>query len=117
MFGLRRDKKPRIVIATTPRPIPLLRELIRRPDVHVTKGKTSDNAANLAETFMSAIVSRYEGTRLGREKLNAEILDDCPGALWSRDLIESCRIPRGAEPDMRRIVVGVDPAISASETQ
>jgi len=115
-FGLRMGKKPRIVIATTPRPIPILKELIQRPDTHVTKGATSDNADNLAPTFLEAIVSRYQGTRLGRQELSAEILDDCPGALWSRDLLEACRIPRGTEPAMRRIVVAIDPAVSVSET-
>ena len=115
-FGLRLGKKPRICVTTTPRPVPLLKELIQRPDVHVTKGKTSDNAENLAETFLSAIVGRYEGTRLGRQELDGDILDDVPGALWSRDLIESCRVAKGEEPAMRRIVVAIDPAVSVSET-
>ena len=116
MFGLRLGKKPRVLVTTTPRPIPLLKELIKRPDVHIVKGKTSDNASNLAETFLSAIVNRYEGTRLGRQELDGDILDDTPGALWSRDLIEHCRIPKGTEPAMRRIVVAIDPAVSVSET-
>ncbi|WGJ16139.1 terminase family protein [Methylocapsa sp. D3K7] len=116
MFGLRLGKKPRALITTTPRPIKILKELIARPDVHVTKGKTSDNAANLAPTFLSAIVSRYEGTRLGRQELDGDILDDNPGALWSRDLIEKTRIPKAEQPEMTRIVVAIDPAVSVSET-
>lgn len=88
----------------------------KTPGLHVTKGKTSDNAANLAPTFLSAIVSRYQDTRLGRQELDGDILDDCPGALFSRDLIEACRIPKGTEPAMRRIVVAIDPAVSVSET-
>jgi predicted phage terminase large subunit-like protein len=116
MFGLRVGKKPRCCITSTPRPLPLLKELIARPDVHVTKGKTSDNAANLAETFLTAIVSRYAGTRLGRQELDGDILDDVPGALWSRDMMEACRIPKGTEPPMCRIVVAIDPAVSVSET-
>jgi phage terminase large subunit-like protein len=115
-FGLRLGKKPRCCVTSTPRPIKLLKELIARPDVHVTKGKTSDNAANLAETFLTAIVSRYQGTRLGRQELDGDILDDVPGALWSRDMVEACRIPKGTEPPMRRIVVAIDPAISVTET-
>jgi phage terminase large subunit-like protein len=115
-FGLRLGKKPRCCVTSTPRPIKLLKELITRPDVHVTKGKTSDNAANLAETFLTAIVSRYAGTRLGRQELDGDILDDVPGALWSRDMIEACRITKGTEPSMRRIVVAIDPAISVTET-
>ena len=116
MFGLRLGRKPRVCVTTTPRPIPLLKELILRPDVHVTKGRTSDNASNLAETFLTSIVSRYQGTRLGRQELDGDILDDVPGALWSRDMIEACRIPKGTEPPMRRIVVAIDPAISMTET-
>jgi len=116
MFGLRLGKKPRVCVTTTPRPIPLLKELIQRHDVHITRGKTSDNAANLAETFLTAIVSKYAGTRLGRQELDGDILDDVPGALWTRDMIEACRIPKGTEPPMRRIVVAIDPAISVTET-
>jgi len=115
-FGLRLGKKPRCCVTSTPRPIKLLKELIARPDVHVTKGKTADNSSNLAETFLTAIVSRYAGTRLGRQELDGDVLDDVPGALWSRDLLEACRIPRGTEPAMRRIVVAIDPAVSVSET-
>ncbi|SFK83484.1 DNA-packaging protein [Methylocapsa palsarum] len=114
-FGLRLGAKPRICVTTTPRPLKLLKSLIARPDVHVTKGKTSDNASNLAPTFLSAIVTRYEGTRLGRQELNGEILSDVQGALWSRDLVEETRIQKGSEPPMRRVVVAVDPATSVGE--
>ena len=80
-FGLRLGKKPRQVITTTPKPIKLLKELVKRDgqDVVVSRGRTADNAANLAPSFLSQIVSRYEGTRLGRQELNAEILEDVPG--------------------------------------
>jgi predicted phage terminase large subunit-like protein len=116
MFGLRLGKKPRALISTTPKPIKILKDLIARPDVHVTKGKTLDNADNLAPTFLTSIVARYQGTRLGRQELEGEILDDNPGALWSRDLIEKTRIPAGEHPELRRIVVAVDPAVSVSES-
>ena len=66
-FTMRRGRRPRQVITTTPKPIPLLRSLLKRDDVVVTRGKTRDNAANLAPTFFQTIVSRYEGTRLGRK--------------------------------------------------
>jgi predicted phage terminase large subunit-like protein len=117
-FGLRLGKHPRQLITTTPKPIKLLRELLKRAgkDVVVTSGTTYDNRENLAETFFSQIVRAYEGTRLGRQELNAELLEDTPGALWSRDLIESGRRAEGEIPPMRRIVVAVDPAISVSET-
>ena len=115
-FGLRLGKKPRQVITTTPKPIKLLKELVKRDgqDVVVTRGRTSDNAANLAPSFLSQIVARYEGTRLGRQELNAELLEDTLGALWSRDLLEEGR--REKTPSMRRIVVAIDPAVSVSES-
>jgi predicted phage terminase large subunit-like protein len=80
------------------------------------KGRTSDNSANLPPSFLADITNRYQGTRLGRQELDGDILDDVPGALWSRDMIEAARIPKGTEPAMRRIVVAIDPAISVSET-
>ncbi len=93
-FGLRLGKTPQQVITTTPQSrLNLLKELVRRDgqDVIVTRGRTSDNAANLAPSFLSQIVARYEGTRLGRQELNAELLEDVQGALWNRDLIEEVR--------------------------
>ena len=116
-FGLRIGKRPRQVITTTPKPIKLLRALVKRggQDVVVTRGRTDDNAANLAASFFSQIVSRYEGTRLGRQELDAELLEDMPGALWTRDLIEEGRRTKADIPPMRRIVVAIDPAISIGE--
>jgi phage terminase large subunit-like protein len=107
--------KARGVATTTPRPIKLLRELIKRNgnDVAVTKGTTYDNLHNLSPAFRAQIIAQYEGTRLGRQELNAEILDDVPGALWTRNLIEQQRVTKA--PDMRRIVVAVDPAASNTE--
>ena len=116
MFGLRLGKRPRAIVTTTPRPLPLLKALLKRDgqDVVVTRGRTSDNAANLAPSFLSQIVARYEGTRLGRQELNAELLEDVQGALWTRDLLEEVR--RDKAPSMRRTVVAIDPAISVSES-
>lgn len=103
------------VATTTPRPIKLIRDLVERSenDVHVTKGTTYDNLHNLAPAFRQQIIQQYEGTRLGRQELNAEILDDVPGALWTRGLIEKQRIKQA--PSLRRIVVSVDPAASNTE--
>jgi predicted phage terminase large subunit-like protein len=117
-FGLRLGKRPRQVITTTPRPIKLLREVIKRNgrDVVVTRGSTYDNRDNLAPSFFSQIVRQYEGTRLGRQELNAELLEDVQGALWTRDLIEEGRRDKASLPPMRRIVVAIDPAVSVSET-
>jgi predicted phage terminase large subunit-like protein len=116
-FGLRIGRKPRQVITTTPKPIKLLKELVKRDgkDVVVTRGRTTDNAQNLAPSFLSQIVSRYEGTRLGRQELNAELLEDTPGALWTLDLIEQGRRTQAAVQSTKRIVVAIDPAISVSE--
>jgi phage terminase large subunit-like protein len=110
-FGLRLGRKPRQVVTTTPKPIKLLKELVKRDgqDVVVTRGRTSDNAANLAPSFLSQIVARYEGTRLGRQELNAEILEDVAGALWTRAMIDKAREPVTL-PDMVRVVVAIDPS-------
>ena len=111
MFGLRLGKRPRAIVTTTPRPIGLLRALLNRKDqdVAVTRGRTSDNAANLAQNFLSEIVSRYAGTRLGRQELDAELLDDTPGSLWNCQIIDRAR-EQVIMPDMQRVVVAVDPS-------
>jgi len=115
MLALRIGKNPQCTVTTTPKPTKLLRELIAREgqDVVISRCSTFDNAANLAPTFLSAIVSRYEHTRLGRQELYAELLEDVPGALWQRDWIEETRVD--CAPDPQRIVIGVDPATSTSE--
>jgi phage terminase large subunit-like protein len=87
-FGLRLGARPQAIIATTPRPIPVLKQIIRQPGTVITRGTTFENRSNLAESFLSQVVSRYEGTRLGRQELSAEILDDIPGALWTRAVID-----------------------------
>lgn len=114
MFGLRLGERPRVAIATTPRPTPLIRDLIKDDTTHVTKGSTYDNVANLAPSFFNQIVRKYEGTRLGRQELLAEILDDVPGALWKRELFDNNRVTKA--PDLVSVVVGVDPHASTGET-
>jgi phage terminase large subunit-like protein len=111
MFGLRLGKHPRWLVTTTPRPSKLLKELLAREgkDVVVTRGSTFENAANLAPPFLEAIRARYEGTRLGRQELNAELLEDVQGALWTRDMIERARFT-GTVPNLRRVVVAIDPS-------
>lgn len=113
-FGLRLGEKPRQVVTTTPRPIPLLKEILAAPTTAVTRGSTKDNAANLAPSFLAQIVAKYEGTRLGRQELNAEILDDLPGALWTRDAIDQARVKQA--PEMQRMVVAVDPSGTKGES-
>jgi phage terminase large subunit-like protein len=112
-FGLRLGGNPRCLVATTPRPTKLIRELLAREghDVAITRGSTYENRANLAPGFFAQVIRKYEGTRLGRQELNAEILDDVPGALWSRARIEETRWPVHRNvPELIRIVVAIDPA-------
>lgn len=115
MFGLRLGKHPRWLATTTPKPIKLLKELLTREgkDVVVTRGSTFENEANLAGPFLTAIRKRYEGTRLGRQELNAELLSDTPGALWQLDWLDKGRVARA--PELKRIVVAIDPAVSNNE--
>jgi len=117
-FGLRLGGNPRCLVATTPRPTKLIRELLAREghDVAITRGSTYENRANLAPGFFAQVIRKYEGTRLGRQELNAEILDDVPGALWSRARIEETRWPVHRNvPELIRIVVAIDPAVSSGE--
>lgn len=113
-FGLRLGEHPRQILTTTPRPLTLLKKMLVDPYVVVTKGRTYDNKDNLAETFMHQIEDRFGGTRLGRQELEGEILDDIPGALWQRSGIDVNRL--GEAPlDMERVIVAVDPAASSTE--
>lgn len=112
-FGLRLGMDPRVVATTTPRPIPFILELLESRTTHVTVGSTYDNVANLADAFIEKIIAKYEGTRLGRQELYAEILTEVPGALWKREVIEQYRVRR--MPALARVVVAVDPAASDSE--
>jgi phage terminase large subunit-like protein len=106
-LGLRLGTRPQIIATTTPRPIPLLRQLLADPGTVVTRGSTYENTVNLAHTFKERILARYEGTRLGRQELYAELLADTAGALWTRLLLEQTRVRQ--VPPLRRIVVGLDP--------
>lgn len=112
-FGLRLGARPRQVMTTTPRPMPLLKRLLGDEQTVVTRASTHANRANLADGFFRAIISRYEGTRLGRQELEAELIEDNPDALWSRETVERARLTR-APGDFTRIVVGVDPPASGS---
>src|SRR6202051_4070459 len=106
MFGMRLGADPRTVVTTTPRPAKLIRGLGRDPTCVVTRGSSYENRANLAGASLQQIIKKYEGTRLGRQELNAELLDDVPGALWSRALIEETRWPVHRNiPDLGRIGV------------
>ena len=112
-FGLRLGENPRQVVTTTPRPIRLLKHLLDDASCTVTRAATAQNAANLAPAFLETIVARYRGTRLGRQELDAEILEDRPDALWPRALIEKCRVNTHLPLD--RIVVAVDPPVTSGK--
>jgi predicted phage terminase large subunit-like protein len=113
-FGLRLGDKPQAVVTTTPRPTALIRALLKRPDIYKTSGNTFENT-NLAESALATYRQRYEGTRLGRQELYAEILDDVQGALWSYGQIEKLRTNKEMLPEFSRVVVAIDPAMSVSE--
>lgn len=117
MMGMRLGRCPQVVATTTPRPVPLVRRLLAREgrELVVTRGRTADNAANLAVGFVDAMQRDYGGTRLGRQELDGELIEEVEGALWSRALIERCRVrhvPRAEGGDaaaLVRVVVAVDP--------
>lgn len=114
MLGLRLGADPRTVVTTTPRPIPIVKRILEDKTTHFTKGSTYDNAANLPAHFLDTILSKYKGTRLGEQEIYAEILDDVPGALWRRADIEVDRI-RQRPVELDRIVVAIDPAVTADK--
>ncbi len=120
---LRLGDRPRVVVSTTPRPIDILRGdgqsgrrlgIMRMRDTVITRGSTFDNSSNLSPTFLETVKARYDGTRLGRQELYAEVLEDIEGALWKHALIENSR--RTIVPELERIVVAVDPSGSAKRT-
>ncbi len=112
-FGLRLGRHPQVVATTTPLPVGVIRDLLVDPRCVVVRGTTFDNAANLSASALQALKDRYEGTRLGRQELHGEVLDDVPGALWQRAWIDASRVD--AAPLCSRIVVAVDPAVTGGE--
>ncbi|SEH26456.1 Large terminase phage packaging protein [Methylobacterium sp. 275MFSha3.1] len=106
-FGLRLGARPRNLVTTTPRPVPLIRRLLADPRTVVSRARTHDNAAHLAPDFLQQVVGRYAGTRLGRQELDGELIADRDDGLWTRAALEAGRL--AAAPDLGRIVVAVDP--------
>ena len=117
-FCLRLGKHPQICVTTTPKPTKLVRDILKNPKTVVTYGSTFDNSANLASTYIEAVKIQYEGTRLGRQELYAEVLDEASGALWNRQLLSTCEVevdnPVEFAQTLARVVVAVDPAVSAN---
>jgi phage terminase large subunit-like protein len=106
-FTMRRPD-PRVLVTTTPKPIAVLRDIIADSSTVITRGATLDNASNLDPKFLERMRARYEGTRLGRQELNAELLDDVPGALWTRTMCDDAKVSQ--HPRLQRVVVAVDPS-------
>ena len=114
MFGLRLGEDPKCTITTTPKPTKLVKSLLARRRTCVTRGTTFENKANLAEAAIQQLEERYGGTRLGRQELYAEVLEDVEGALWNYKMVEDERMKMDEVPEMQRVVVGIDPAVTHS---
>ena len=115
-MGLRLGDDPKCIIGTTPRPLPLIRELLKSPTTIVSRGTSYENRDNLAESWFTDIITKYEGTRLGRQELEAEILEDMPGSLWTLLQLDTNRVQPEAKPEMRRITINIDPSGSGPDS-
>ena len=122
-MGLRKGARPQSILTTTPRPLRFLRELIKDPYTVLTTGSSYENKANLTGSWFTRLERKYEGTRLGRQELHAEIIDDNPYALWKLSQIDAARIHKDpisgkyspSLPGWKRIVVAVDPPVKTGE--
>jgi len=117
MFGFRKGN-PKAVVTTTPKPTPMIKDMMVTKGVVITKGNSYENRANLADVFFDTVIKRYEGTRLGQQEIHAEILEDTPGALWTYDIISEnrCSYEKFKEIDLVKVAVAIDPAVSAKVT-
>jgi phage terminase large subunit-like protein len=108
MMGMRKGEMPRVLVTTTPRPVPLMAKVEAVPGCAMTVGRTPDNP-HLPLTYVTAMIAQYGGTRLGRQELDGELLDDVEGAMWTRALVEACRVDAARVGKPVRVVIGVDP--------
>lgn len=116
MLGLRLGKNPKVYCTTTPLPTKWMKELLKAEDTVVVRVSTYVNLDNLAAPFRKTVLSKYEGTRLGRQELHGEILEDIEGALWTMKMIEDTRVKQAyTAEDMDRIIIGIDPAGTSSK--
>jgi phage terminase large subunit-like protein len=119
-YALRGGDNPKVLVTTTPRPLKIIKNMIDDKGTVVTSGSLYDNRANLPAKYVKKILDRYDGTRMGRQEIYGEVVDDVPGALWTRATLDKTRIKsseRGNLPDMQRIVVAIDPAAKKSEDE
>jgi phage terminase large subunit-like protein len=114
-MGLRLGDNPQVFCTTTPRPIPIIKRLVQDPTTIDVRFSTSQNAENLSPIFLKRVMDRYAGTRLGRQELEGEILDDNPNAMFQRAIIENLRINERECPQLIRVVVGMDPAVTGNK--
>lgn len=121
-MGLRLGDNPQALVTTTPRPIKVLKDILADPSTRHTVGSTYENAGNLASSFATYLKRKYEGTRLGRQEIEAAMLSDVPGALWTRDQLDALRVKIDHErpvseqlPKVDRIVVAVDPPVTSGD--
>jgi len=114
-MGMRLGERPRIVVTTTPAPGAVLKAIAAAKDAALTRGRTDENP-HLPDAFVTAMIEQYGGTRLGRQELDGILFDDVAGALWTRALIEKCRVAAPAPEAMRRVLIGVDPPASPEGT-
>ena len=115
-FGLRLGDTPRVCVTTTPKPRRLIKNLMTREGVVVTRGATMDNAANLSAAALTELLEQYEGTRTGRQELYGEYLEDVEGALWHLELLDDHRVRTIPEGEEVRTVVAIDPAVTSAES-
>lgn len=113
MLGMRKGERPRVLVTTTPRPVPLMARVEAVPGCVLTLGRTPDNP-HLPRSYVAAMIATYGGTRLGRQELDGELLEDVEGALWTRALVEACRVDTDAIGKPVRVVIGVDPPATST---
>jgi phage terminase large subunit-like protein len=111
-FGLRLGESPRVCVTTTPRNVPVLKQVLKQSSTVVTHAPTEANRANLADSFLAEVQERYAGTRLGRQELEGVLVDEAEGALWTFAMLEAQRVDE--VPDLDRIVVAVDPPVTGN---
>ncbi len=125
-LALRLGDLPRLVVTTTPKPVPALKALMAAPGVHISRAATQANQANLAPSFLAAMEQAYGGTRLGRQELSGEFIEDLPGALWSRAMIDRARMPaaqaqivleaqaaQNLQTCLSKIIIAIDPPVTS----